>query len=512
MSTRKNVKNWKVRRSSDRSDIISVYLFFFFLICLAVPATQSQSLSEELEMILEGPESQNAWWGVSVVDLATGDPVFEHNADRNFITASGAKLFTTAAALDQLGPEYRYETRIYSDGAIEEGTLKGNIVVRGSGDPSIGSEYTDGSRLQVFYSWADQLLELGVQRITGNIIGDDNIFDDTPLGFGWAWDDIVWGYSAQVGGLPFHDNVVNMTATAQQYGESASLSWSPLSTDYITVIDSSRTIESGGTIFEGYQRAPGSNTIVVTSHIPQGSADVEKLAVHNPTRYFVHVLHSVLESRGITIEGAPVDADDLSSRPDYADLTLIDTHTSPPLLDIVEVINKESQNLYAELLLRTLGVEVPMPDTEVSPGSAEKGIEAAMRTFAAASIDTSVLQIADGSGLSRRNLISPTMFVQLIQYMASHENSQIRAAFQSSLPVAGEDGTLAYRFRSSNGSAIRLQGKTGTMGNVSMLSGFVHTSGGRHLAFAIICNNYTISTRSIRRIQDRFLSTMASRL
>jgi len=482
------------------------------LLCMLLPPVHAQPLAEALHSILDDPATSNAWWGAYVIDLASDEPVFAWNATRSFMPASGTKLFTTAAVLDLLGPDYQYETRLFTDGTIDGDILHGNLIARGSGDPSIGSEHVAPSRIQVFNTWAKTLREAGIRQITGNVIGDDDIFDDTPLGLGWAWDDGVYGYAAQISGLSFHDNIVELTAKAQSHGAPAAISWEPLSTDYITVIDSTNTIERGAALSEGYSRAPGTNTIHLFSEIPQGQTDLEKLAVHNPTQYFVHVLHTVLESHGIAVEGDPMDTDDLPAKIVYPSLQLLAHHLSPPLSELVSVANKESQNLYAELLLRTLGAEYPTLELEWSAGSAEQGIAAAMATFAAAAIDTSRLQLVDGSGLSRKNLVTPTMVVQLLRYMAHHEDAQVRTAFEKSLAVAGRDGPLEFRFLSRDGPTVRLYDKTGTLGNVSTLSGYLHTQGGRRLAFAVMCNHYAVPSRTVRRIQDHFLTTLARKL
>ncbi len=481
-----------------------------FLFALAQPARtdaqpQQRPLEFDIQDIIDDTATNNAWWGVYAVDLNSGEAIYADNAGRSFIPASGTKLYTTAAALDLLGPDYRYKTQLFADGAIERGVLSGNLIVRGAGDPSLGSVEFDQPPTHVFHAWADSLHAAGVTRVAGDIIGDDNIFDDTPLGNSWAWDDEVYGYSAQASGLSFHDNAVNVAIAAREYGESAAVTWSPAATSYVTVLNATRTIARGAALKEGYDRAQGTNRIELSSEVPVGRIDKESIAVHNPTLFFVHALREVLIDRGISVGGTLVDVDDLSIRPNYPALRRLATYLSPPLADLVTVINKHSQNLYAELVLRTIGTEHPVDDEDLDAGSAEMGIAAAMETFLAAGIDTSRLQLVDGSGLSRMNLATPAMTVQLLQFMAGHADTRVRSTFENSLAVGGQSGTLEHRLRSVS---ARVRAKTGSLGNVSSLSGYLDTRKGRHLAFSIVCNHFTVPTRTIRRAQDRIVTAL----
>ncbi len=480
------------------------------LFALALPARtdaqpQQRPLDFDIQDIIDNPATSNAWWGVYVVDLKSGETIYAENAGRSFMPASGTKLYTTAAALDLLGPDYRYKTQLFADGAIERGVLSGNLIVRGAGDPSLGSVEFDKPPMHVFHAWADALYAAGVTRVTGDIIGDDDIFDDTPLGNSWAWDDEVYGYSAQASGLSFHDNAVNVAIAAREYGESAAVTWTPATTSFVTVLNATRTIAQDAPLKEGYDRARGTNRIELSSEVPVGRTDTESIAVHNPSLFFVHVLREVLVGRGVSVGGTVVDVDDLSIKPNYPALRRLATYLSPPLADIVTVINKHSQNLYAELVMRTIGTENPVDEEGLAAGSAEMGIAAAMETFLAADIDTSRLQLVDGSGLSRKNLATPAMTVQLLQYMAGHADTRVRSTFENSLAVGGQSGTLEYRLRSAS---TRVRAKTGSLGNVSSLSGYLDTRKGRRLAFSIVCNHYTVPTRTIRRAQDRIVTAL----
>lgn len=471
-----------------------------------------------IDRVIDARTFANGFWGVHVVDLATGRTVYARNEGKSFVPASNVKLYTTAAALDLLGPSFRYETAVFVDGPVEDGVLQGNVIVRGAADPTLGGHYDadtgiwneDVDALHIFRAWADSLRAAGIRRIDGDLIGDDDVIDDEPLGSNWSWDDETFYYSAQLGGLTFHDNVVHMYVTGREQDMPADISWEPFSTDYIDVINRTRTGSPRSSIDEGYRRLRGTNTVDVTTVVPIGRRDVEEITVENPTRYFVHVLRESLLRSGIAVSGRPVDVDDLSIKPDYEEPRYhrIAVHRSAPLSRIAALINKPSQNLYADLLLKTLAARFPRDDDDLKPGSAEMGVELAMATFVRAGIDTSRIRLADGSGLSRLNLVMPQMTTSLLEYMWNHEDVRTRQAFYDSLPTAGLHGTLRNRLTSGPASG-EMRAKTGTLTFASSLSGYLRTEEGRELAFSIMSNHYTSRTSSVRDAQDAIVNLLA---
>ncbi|MFQ5569248.1 MAG: D-alanyl-D-alanine carboxypeptidase/D-alanyl-D-alanine-endopeptidase [Rhodothermales bacterium] len=479
-----------------------------------LPAQSSKDARTRLErainQVLNDDAFLNGWWGVMVVDLHSGEVLYRRNAQHSFVPGSNTKLYSTAAALDLLGPQHRYRTDVFVDGPVVDGVLEGNLIVRGSGDPVIGGRFNNGDLTAVFRDWADSLKTLGITRIAGDLIGDDDVFDDTPLGYGWSWDDEPLWYSAEVSGLSFNDNNIDFTIEGQQEGQPALVRWEPFNTDYVRVINRTMTTSSDSTLVEGYERARGTNVIALSSQVPEGRTDRESLTMTNPTLFFVHVLRESLLQSGVSVSGRPVDVDDLSIKPDYASdrYRHLAVHTSPPLADIVKVLNKRSQNLYAEQLLRTLAAERPLDDETLEPGSAEMGLEVAMETFLAAGIDTSRIQLVDGSGLSRMNLVTPEMTAALLTYLWHHPDQPTRDAFYESLPIGGHDGTLRFRFPSGPARG-KVRAKTGTLSNVSSLSGYVLSSGGTPLAFVMMSNHYTVKTKLVRAAQDRVVDLLA---
>ncbi len=470
------------------------------LLVVALTGSQAaaQPLRQQIDRLLDQPAFANAFWGVYIQSLQSGRVWYARNAQKSFMPASNLKLYTTAAALDQLGPEWRFQTAIYTDGFLEAGALHGNLIVRGGGDPSIGARFHNGNPTAVFEAWADSLLRRGIRLITGDLIGDDDAFSDTLLGYGWSWDDEVYGYSAQISALSFNDNVIEVRLLpGDTPGAPVRLIVRP-ETQYVRLLNQTLTLPADSALQESYERDRASNTFYLRTRLPMGREETELLAIHNPTLYFVTVLYETLQRRGIQVLGRPRDGDELSIKPDYERCRLLWTHYSPPLREIVRVINKVSQNLYAELLLRALGRE------RFGTGTASTGVQAAMETFQRAGIDTSRLVMVDGSGLSRMNLVTPEMTARLLAFMYRHPHGEV---FLQSLPVAGLDGTLANRMRDGPARG-RVWAKTGFVAHVRTLSGYVQTRRGEWLLFSLMSNHYTVPTRMVNEAQDRLLERL----
>lgn len=475
-------------------------------------SSAAERLGEAIADTIGTDTFTGALWGVKVVNLRSGTVLYSKNADHNFVPASNVKLLTTAAALEQLGPDYRYRTNVYVDGPIEDGTLKGNLIVRGTGDPTIGGHEQRENPTQVFRQWAASLRERGITHIAGNVIGDDTRLDETPLGHGWSWSDISYAYAAEIGGLVFNENTVDLRVEGRNVGEPARITWDPFRTNYVDVVNRSRTVPFREEEDEEYQRIMGTNTIHVKTQVHPNGVETESITVSNPTLYFTHVLRDVLLQEGISVDGRAADLDEIALKIEYDEepLRRVASYTSPPLSEIVQTLNHESQNLYAEQLLRTLAVEAP-PETEedLPPGSSELGVKAVRQTLARAEVDTSRIQLVDGSGLSRQNLVQPEAVIRVLEHMWLHRNPDVSAAFYDSLPRGGEDGTLQYRFRGRSPARANVQAKTGTLSNTSSLSGYVTSDSGAPIAFSVFCNHHLAEGDQVRSAQDVIVNTIA---
>jgi D-alanyl-D-alanine carboxypeptidase/D-alanyl-D-alanine-endopeptidase (penicillin-binding protein 4) len=486
---------------------------------------------------LNHPEFENAWWGVHVRDLNTGASVFSRYAQKGFMPASNTKLYTTAAGLDLLGHDYHFHTNLWKLGTLEDGVFRGTFIVEGSGDPTISGRFNDNDRTEVLRTWAIALREMGITRIEGDIIGDDSLFDDVPLGRSWSWDYTSYWYAAEMGALSFNDNTIDLVMVGQAPGEPATITWEPYETSYVQIINETMSIPRGESRRVGYDRAWTTNTIRVSNHIPQGDTVRYSPSITNPALYFVHVLREELERQGITVEGNLYDRSALPMVQGYRDRAeKVATHVSPSLADIVYILNQRSQNFYAENLLKTIGAyylmaQVDNPDVGLLIGnsprlfaglerdkdlldagvnaSARDGHNASWNLFGAAGVDTTRLRLADGSGLSRVNVVTPQMTTALLQFMWNHPDPDIREAFMASLPRPGEEiGTLTNMFR-TGAARESVMAKTGTIGMARALSGYVMAADGTPLAFSIMVNHHTVSNVLSNRIIENVINILA---
>ncbi len=471
----------------------------------AQPTFTRAALGDAIAETLGDGDFRDATWGALVVDIATGERLFAHNEFRRFIPASNVKLFTTAAVLDALGPDFRYTTRLYADGDVRGGTLRGSLVVRGAGDPTFGGRYTGGDLTMTFRAWADSLRARGIRRVEGRVVGDDDVFDDLGLGAGWSWDDLVYGYAAPVSGLQFGEGTVTLTARGTAAGQPAALSVEP--GGYVTLVNQTTTTSEGEA--QGrFARALGENTYTVSSSLPVGAVATQALAVVNPTDYFVQMLVATLRREGIEVSGEAVDVDTWGERPAYDRLVRVATFRSPPMSAIVGVTNDDSNNLYAETLMRTLGAYEGHDSGYWRRGSFEAGWEAARPILRRLGVDPDAITLADGSGLSNLNRTTPEATVALLVGMYQHPRRDVWDAFYRSLPLGGFTGTLRTRYETGDARG-NVRAKTGYISGARTLSGYVTTRTGRILAFSLLCNHYSTRTARVNRAQDAVVELLA---
>jgi D-alanyl-D-alanine carboxypeptidase/D-alanyl-D-alanine-endopeptidase (penicillin-binding protein 4) len=447
---------------------------------------------EQLDDIFDDPNFNNSFWGVVIQSLVTGEYFYKNNEDKLLVPASNLKLFTTSSGLILLGPEYKYKTNIFTNGKVEGTSLIGDLIVQGRGDPTISGRFSDGNMFKTFEDWADSLAGRGIDEIRGNIIGDDNLFEDKGLGNGWEWDYESYWFAAPTGALSFNDNCVDMNIVPTEIGKPAKIILSP-NTKYVILINNVRTVKNDSLTSIDFYRERGTNVITVNGTIKHNTESYKTyVTVNNPTQYFVVVLKDVLEKKGITVKGYPIDIDDLPEGIDYAKCGLLFSTSSPPLKDILKVINKNSQNFYAEQLLKTIGLE------KGNYGSVENGLKFERNVLQEMGINPENTLIVDGSGLSHSNLVTAKQFVSLLNYMYK---SRYFLPFYNSLPIAGVDGSLANRLKNTK-AENRIRAKTGFIGNVRSLSGYAYTADNEPVAFAIIANNFLVPSKLADNIQD----------
>ena len=458
-----------------------------------VKYTDLKDFATVLDDIFNDPAFSNAHWGVVIQSLSTGEYFYRRNENKNFMPASNMKLFSSALALLQLGPDYTYKTSLYLNGKIKNEEIKGDLILRGVGDPTISARFYNGDALTVFKNWADSLVNMGIEIITGNIIADDDAFEEEALGNGWAWDDETFYYSAIPGGVCFNDNCIDLKILpSDKIGKKAIIEIYP-KTKYVTILNNVITVSDDSVTNIDFYRERNTNIIQVFGTIRKSESEIkESVSINNPTKFTAQVLKDVLESKGIKVKGQALDNDELGIVRDYQKLTLLFTQVSPPLKEIIKVVNKISHNLYAEQLMKTIGY------VKLKFGSFENGLKASTSLLKQMGIDPENLQLVDGSGLSRLNLFTPAQLNSLLRFMY---RSKYFKEFYESLPIAGVDGTIANRMKNTR-AMNNVRAKTGYINAVRSLSGYVTTTDGEMLTFVMIANNFLVPLKLAENIQD----------
>ncbi len=437
------------------------------------------ALARAIDRVVDRAAFAPAFWGIEVRSLKTGRVLYARNAGKNFRPASTLKLVTTAAVLDAVGPEARLRTTVETAGRMDGfGSILGDVFLVGRGDPDLSGRFADGNALAPFEEMAEALATAGVRRIEGRLIGHEGAFTGERRGSDWGWEDLTWSYGAEVSALSFGDNVVELKlAPGERAGEPAVLEAAPRSA-YWNVVSTVTTAAAASKKDLTLVRDPGSNHIRLSGTLPIGQTWEGKVALEDPARYAATVLAEVLEAKGIHVMG-PVAT---SSDPLPADARVLAVHESPPLAELLKPVNKDSQNLHAELLLRLLG------ERARGEGSVAAGHEAVRAFLTRLGVPAEPWGLEDGSGLSRSDLVSPHGLVVLLEEMDHHPQA---AAFRDSLAVMGVDGTLKNRLKGTAAEG-RVLAKTGTLHRANALVGYATTLAGDRLVFSIVVNNHTV--------------------
>jgi serine-type D-Ala-D-Ala carboxypeptidase/endopeptidase (penicillin-binding protein 4) len=453
---------------------------------------QLAELRDQLDDYFNDQNFTNAFWGVMVKSLRTGEILYKRNQDKLFTPASNMKLFTCAAALLFLGPNYSYETNLLCNGELLRGTLKGDLVIQGSGDPTISNRFFSGNVTKVFENWADSLKAKGVYEITGDIYGDDTVFDNEELGKGWSLDYESSWFAAPSSALCFNDNIIMIKIDPDEVNFPAKISINP-DTRFVTINANIITSAEDSEPNIKISRPRESNIITIVGSIPKGSKTrIEHVSVSNPNMYFLSVLKEIFEEHGIIIRGKVMVLKDSQKSISDDNLIPLYTHNSVQLRLIIKEMNKNSNNIYAEQILKTIGLE------ENNFGSIKNGVDACKDLFNTMGINLDNMVMADGSGLSKLNLVTPRQIVNLLSFMYKNE---VFNDFYESFPIAGVDGTLIDRMKRTI-AQNNVHAKPGYNDNVSALSGYLRTVSGEPLVFSIIVNNFLTSPALANYIQD----------
>ncbi|HWK12624.1 MAG TPA: D-alanyl-D-alanine carboxypeptidase/D-alanyl-D-alanine-endopeptidase [Vicinamibacterales bacterium] len=463
------------------------------------PSRAERQLAADLDRVFGAPAMAQGLWGVEIKSLDSGRVLYALNPRKLMMPASNMKIVTLATAARSLGWDFRFTTTLETAAAIENGALTGDLIVRGSGDPTINSR--DQRAAKVFDDWALALRGLGITRIDGNIVGDDNAFDDEGLGAGWAWDYLQYGYAAPVGALQYNEDVAALTISAGASPGAPAVA-ALASGAGLRLVNRAYTGEPASEVTIDYTRRLDAPVLEISGSIPAGAAPITRdVAVVNPTIFFAQALKDGLTARGIAVAGTAVDADDQMNLPAPATRRALVQTQSPPLRDIATTMMKVSENLYAETLLKASAA------AKGGLGTTAGGRLVTRDVLAGWGIpDSSYIQV-DGSGLSRYDYVTAEMLVGILEH--AYREPALHDAFVATLPIAGRDGTMRSRLKNTRGEA-NATAKTGSIANVRTLSGYVRTRDGETLVFSMLANNFAIPSSTVTWIADLAVETLSN--
>ncbi|HXO05601.1 MAG TPA: D-alanyl-D-alanine carboxypeptidase/D-alanyl-D-alanine-endopeptidase [Candidatus Sulfotelmatobacter sp.] len=459
--------------------------------------------------------AQKAFWGVLVADRDSGETLYELNADRFFTPASNAKIFTSALALSMLGPDFQFHTTLETSGQLgSDGRLDGDLVLVGRGDPDLsnrkfpyaGKVEREGPIEAALAEMVQSAVAKGLKEVNGDVVADDSYFPYDPYPAGWSVGDLYFTFGAPVSALAFNDNSFSIeVGPADRQGDPARLMVEPEAAANEFGHEVGTSTSSGKPDFS-VVRQPGEKFILLRGSIPLGRAPIKlDFAMIDPGEVAARTLKQTLENAGVHVTGKirvrhaapplPFDATTLAAQSKtevplnpggmssemakIVNTLVLAEHVSPPLLESIRVTNKVSQNLHAELFLRTVARE------KAAIGSTDAGIWVEQNFLKTAGIADGDVVLSDGSGLSRDDLVTPRAVVQLLQYVSQQPWG---ADYISTFPVAGVDGTLENRMKDTTASG-RILAKTGSLEHVRAMSGYATTLRGEHLIFTIFGNN-----------------------
>lgn len=465
----------------------------------ATPTRTIQELQTRIADVLRRPELDAAFVGIKVVSLDSGKILFEENARKLLRPASNMKLYTVAAAIDRLTPDYRFQTSVYAPSRPNsDGVLRGDLTIYGRGDPSIAARFNNGDYFKSINDLAARIAAAGVKRVDGDIVGDETYFEGAPYGSGWNWEDLTWWYGAEVSALTVNDNALDLLIKpSTEVGQPAVITTGPPD-PLLKIVNRVVTAPRGSRRDLNMYRTLNSDTLEIVGSLPLDDRGFTAgIGISHPALLFVYLLRTALGQRGVTITGKSRTisaANFLSLQPATPSATRVEIASmqSPPFSLVAAQTLKPSQNLYTEIILRTLGKTAgPAPTATNNIRTNEAaGLEVVKEFLKEAGVNLSPLSLTDGSGLSRNDMITPEASVQLLTYMSRH---RFATAFREALPIAGVDGTLRNRMRGTV-AENNLRAKTGSLSSAATLSGYVTTAAGENLVFSIMVNNYPEDT------------------
>jgi D-alanyl-D-alanine carboxypeptidase/D-alanyl-D-alanine-endopeptidase (penicillin-binding protein 4) len=463
-------------------------------------ADELENIQQKVTQYLKRTGARSANWGIRIFDPEDNKVLVEINPDNAFLPASVMKVLTTATAIEKLGPDFRYRTGVYADGTLDEnGVLDGNIILVGRGDPNLLDTYGDLGHPAALPDLAEKIKALGILEIKGDVIGDDSYFAPSVDNNGKLSADMGTFYGAPVTALSINNNVIKVTARAPKSGKAVTVALES-GANHFRISNKAAIGDNNAKQTLSIQLQRTSNTLAVSGVLPASKTVTRNVVLNRPAETTAAIFKSELERRGIRIKGKvrAIHHGDAQAE-DKESWTFLTEHKSLPLVRGLEIINKRSQNLHAEMLLRTLGAEL------LGVGSNEAGLEAVKAFLVNAGIDNENIQLNDGCGLSRENFLTPRFQTALLEYLLRQPYFNL---FHNTLSVSGTDGTLRNRLSSGNVKGY-IYAKTGSLKGVSTLSGYITTQSGKNLIFSIFANRVT-ATNTVKKTIDEICSLFAT--
>ena len=481
-----------------------VYLIIYLLISNVIVSQEYSSVQKVIDKYKNTKLLKNASWSVTARYLESGKNIISLNSELSLAPASTLKLITSVAALDILGEDHKFVTRIYSDGKVDSyGNLDGSIYIVGGGDPTLGYDRVeDSSQLNdLMSSWINQIESVGIRSISGNIIADDLLYDRIPIPNNWVWMDIGNYYGASTSALTINNNLYFLYfKPGKHVGDLAEVLRTEPVVDGLTFTNNMRTGKRGsgdnGYIFN----APLQFNATLRGTIPKGKREFSiKGSIPNPPLFAAQNFLNGLKENGISVAG---NATMIEKKRGYNKNNLVAETYSPPLKDIVFIVNKKSDNLYTEMLLRAIGLKVK------GEGSVNSGVDAVEEFLSKNGVETNGLLMYDGCGLSRSNGITTNLMLDLLTVASKkkHFNS-----FYNSLAVVGDRNDISAYSNYAIGTALEKNAhiKSGTMGGVRAYSGYLKDKSGRTIVFSMIANNFNGSGSAVSSIHKKIMIELA---
>lgn len=477
------------------------HLLCLFLLTYLIPTNAQNKLESALNNLEQDPELKHASISFCAINVKNNTIYAQRNADQSLAPASSMKVITTGAALATLGPNYTFNTYLEYSGSISQGVLKGNLYLRGTGDPSLASPLMEGvpDRTELMNKLVAAVQQAGIRRIEGAIIGDGSFFEEQVVVPTWQWGDVGNHYGAGVGGLNYYDNLYYIYfSRTNTFGAIPKIDH----TDPVIPgleIDNRVTQAGSRTGDNAYVfSAPFGQQAIIRGTIPKGSGLFDiKGATPDPSLLCAHDLRAALNSQGIAVSKAPTTQRQFNRQETRKTLL---THRSPKLYLICKHTNEESRNMYCEAMLKAMGAKVK------GAGTTENGIAVVMDLWRERGLDLSGFFMKDGCGLSARNGVSARTFAAIMRKMYLDKNSF--GDFYNQLAIAGRTGTLKNVGRNSS-AENNVRAKSGSMNRIRSYTGYVTTKSGQFLSFSILVNNYSCSGYRMRKKLETLLIAMA---